>query len=305
MSETLRRAGQKWGRVHAGTRPRKWDQLEMVRADTARRLSGDPSLQVIEALDARLTEGGRTYARAISVGCGMAKPEIALVARGVVGELDLYEISEGSVEQGRAFAERRGVADRVRFHVGDVFEMLEAAPAYDLVYWKHALHHMPDVDAAVSFSRAILREGGWLSALEYCGPDLFQYDEGFLDAAREVYGRVPARLKANPKRPPRPDGTRPSIGRIELVDPEVLRADDPTESTDSAAIVPAIRRHFPGAEIRNLGGMLAHAILHRIAPNFDEESDEDRAVIAMVLEAEARMIERGVCHFCHALAPKG
>jgi SAM-dependent methyltransferase len=102
-----------------------------------------------------------SFARGVSIGCGSASKELRLLRQGIVHHFDLFELSQERIAIGKAAAVRHGVADRVRFHVGDAFS-LDLDDQYDLVYWNNALHHMFDVERALQWSRDRLRPAdGW------------------------------------------------------------------------------------------------------------------------------------------------
>ena len=195
----------------------------------------------------KLLEAGLTLPRAISVGSGNGAKEIGLLETGIVGTVDCFEAGLGACQEGRYLAERQGVADRIRFFNENAFDRTFDA-CYDLVYWNSALHHMPDTIFAVEWSRSWLRTGGLFAMDEYVGASYFQHSDGLMALTNAVLATLPQRLllQSNSQQ----ILTLP-LGRINKDD---LIKIDPTEATDSANILPALEKVFPGANVILTGG---------------------------------------------------
>jgi len=62
------------------------------------------------------------FFRGVSVGCGSGIKEMMLVRAGIVERFELFEISEHRVNLGIETAEKRGISDRIEFHLAHAFE---------------------------------------------------------------------------------------------------------------------------------------------------------------------------------------
>lgn len=246
-------------------------------------------------LEARMREFG-PFGCAVSVGCGNAWKELNLIRHGIVQSFDLYEISSVRVDQARERASALGVIDHVRFHVADAFA---GAPtrAYNLVYWNSSLHHMLDVDQAVRWSRNVLRDGGYFVMDDFVGPTRWQWSDHNLNMVARVRAALPERLLRDPRRSgqllPR------LVGRP---DPAKLEAADPSEAADSDAILPAVTKYFPDAEIIFTGGCLYHLALNDVLANMDDELDQP--LLEMILLIDEQMAAAGHTHHAVAFATK-
>jgi SAM-dependent methyltransferase len=94
-------------------------------------------LPSIPAVAAVLDRGGRIA----DVGCGDGWSAIGLALAHPGVTVDGFDIDAASIEQARTNAADAGVADRVRFHLGDA---ATAAGRYDLVAAYECVHDMPD-----------------------------------------------------------------------------------------------------------------------------------------------------------------
>ncbi|MDQ4021134.1 MAG: class I SAM-dependent methyltransferase [Actinomycetota bacterium] len=107
----------------------------------------------------RLSSGAP--ARVLDVGCGTGWSSIAL-ARAYPGvQVDGVDLDHASVADARRNAADAGVADRVRFEVGDA-AVLNGAGGYDLVCIFEALHDMGDPVGALRQIRGLLGTGALL-----------------------------------------------------------------------------------------------------------------------------------------------
>jgi SAM-dependent methyltransferase len=301
LNETLNKAAQKWDKAHAAKK-RKWLQLRQCRDYFNHKIAKDSTFnRVTEAYAWRLQQELRnksSFQKAISIGCGMGKPEMELVQQGIVKEFDLFEISPVAIEKGQAIAKKLGVQKQVNFYQGDVFS-LEIKDKYDLVYWKSSLHHMLDVNAAVHFCKNFMKVGGVFSAFDYVGPSRFQYSETNLEIINNVLAAIPNKYFKHFKKP---DELLPKI--IAKPSAEKLIAIDPTEAADSENILPAIKQYFPDADITILGGGIARLVLDYIAHNLDEEAEEDETLIKLILLIDDMAAQQGIYHNVFVVARK-
>jgi SAM-dependent methyltransferase len=237
----------------------------------------------------------------VSVGGGIGSKERRALDAGLVETMDIYELSEARIEQGRAAAERAGLADRLRFFHRDAFQG-ERAARYDLVFWNNALHHMFDVDAAVGWSRSVLRDGGLFLMDDFVGPDRFQFSAASLAAASAVRAELPERYLLDPER----RDTKQDV-RVKNVNPAALAASDPSEAVQSGRILGAVAAHFPGVDILPMGGVVYNLALKDIVANFDDADPTDRAQLQSCLTSDAILTAQPAIetHYAIALALKG
>jgi 2-polyprenyl-3-methyl-5-hydroxy-6-metoxy-1,4-benzoquinol methylase len=110
-------------------------------------------LPAIPEVDAVLRRGGRVA----DIGCGEGWSAIGLALAHPGITVDGFDVDGPSVEQARVHAEAAGVADRVRFHLGDA---AAASGSYDLVAAYECVHDMPDpVSVLAAMRRMTTAEG--------------------------------------------------------------------------------------------------------------------------------------------------
>ena len=248
---------------------------------------GKPLTEPSEGCRRRLKDvlRGRVLARGLSVGCGTGSKEMALLTEGLVERFDLWEIASNIAEAGTADAKARGVADRVTYHVGDAFDTTPAG-AYDLVYWDHSLHHMSDVDAALSWSVAALKPGGFILINDYIGPNRLQFTRPEVDRAnafRQRHG-VPGRT-----------AYATTFTRLR----QWRR--DPSEAPQSERIVEAVARRLPGSRLEPIGGTFLNMLGGQVVPL--SRGADNEIVLAMIAE-DGQLREEGSFHFAFVLWQK-
>jgi SAM-dependent methyltransferase len=300
--EATKRAGNYWDEradqlSRVPPRTRWWDD-ETTRRHINALVAGVPIDGIHAGFHQRIADmlAGRIAERAVSVGCGMGTKEMALLEMGVVRHFDLYEISASSIEHGKQAAAQRGLADRLTFHLADAFAV-QPNGSYDVVYWNNALHHMPDVYAALSWSRAMLKEGGLLALDDYVGPSRFQWTDTNLRWANRVRSSLPARLLRNPYAP---ETLVPVM--IDRPTPESVIAVDPSEAMDSERTIDALRTTFGEVDVIPTGGALYHLALNDIFWNFDSPEDLDH--LKQILLSDQILAESGTTQYAVAFAHK-
>lgn len=246
------RTGQKWDRESSlladpseeAARRRYWTHHPVVRDWVNRRGGGHPS----DWLAANLPSPARTV---VSIGAGVARTELDLLAGGAMARLVLFDPSEGSLEAAVATALELGVADRVTA-VPTAFapEMLAELADVDAVLFISSLHHFDRVDELLAELRDRLMPGTRILADEYVGPNRFDFPATDRRAAAVAYQAIPESLRCQWPTLPAPD-------------PLAVAQDDPSEAVDSAQILTALGRTFDATtRIWPIGGALAYQIWH-------------------------------------------
>lgn len=142
-------------------------------AASSLRTSSAPSARLYESLswligglydrfadEAAAAAAGTADPRVLEVGPGPGDVAVRLAARVPGLQLTGLDIDPAMVALAEARAARAGVADRVRFVVGDVTAMPFEDASFDLVISSFSAHHWPDGPAAFTEIRRVLRPGG-------------------------------------------------------------------------------------------------------------------------------------------------
>lgn len=236
------------------------------------------------------------FNRGISIGCGAGAKGIQLVKSGLVKHFDLFEISPTRVEQGLRLAQANGIDKQVSYFLENAFD--QTLGTYDLVYWNNALHHMLDVGAAITWSRAHLIPGGWFVMDDFVGPSRFQWSDANLEYATRVRCLLPERFLRNPsdltKQLP-VEVRRPTVGS--------MIKDYPTEASDSDRILSSLIKIFPDALIIPTGGFLYNLALNDVIAHFDETRD-DLPLLQSILMSDEFLAFGGMTHYATALAQR-
>ena len=104
--------------------------------------------------------------RVLDVGSGPGVVTCLLARAFPDAEVVAVDATEGLLERARARAERLGLAGRVRTHLAEVPDGLDALGGADLIWSSKALHHVGDQRAAVAALAGHLRPGGLLAVSE-------------------------------------------------------------------------------------------------------------------------------------------
>jgi SAM-dependent methyltransferase len=276
--------------------PKKSGLKALIRAHTSMRVCGRPVRRAGEALliEIRRRCHGEAFRRAISIGAGTAAAEMDLLSAGIVAHFDIFEFASERMRLARTRAEHLGLDDRITFHHGDAFG--QRHQPYDLVYWRNALHHMPDVRAVVGWSADTLVRNGLFVMSEYTGPNRLQYTDAQMAICDDALAMVPDSYFCLS------DGTKISRKCVRPSKRALIKR-DPSEAPDSESILPAVMDTFPEASVTNIGGLVYFAGLRRILHSFTEP--RDKALIDSLLKTDARLADQGDSLFHAAFARKG
>jgi SAM-dependent methyltransferase len=218
-----------------------WNDIEVVRQELNRRLSGDPERDWVDQL--RTATGDRQFKRALMLNCGNGHVDRGLLSRGVVAETIGIDCSPDLLEEARAHA---AVTDLpARYHLLDVNGADFPEGPYDLVVNFAAAHHIQRLDRVLRKACALLADDGYLVAFDYVGPHRNQYPWAMWEAAHQANLSLPAEL-------------RQEMGYPHL--PTML-AHDPTEAIHSELLMDVTRRYFVVDEYIPLGGGIGYLLL--------------------------------------------
>ena len=275
MSDAERRArvGAVWSQDVEKDPGWYWMAHPAVRARLNRIASGRADWDSYDRLAALVRErGGRVpISRAVSLGCGFGGLERDLVRRGIITEIDAYDIAPGAIEEARRLAGDAGLSG-LRYHVADLEHVDFPPGAVDVVFAHQSVHHVERLEELFATVAAMLRPGGLFHLHEFVGPTRFQWTEAQVGLVNTFLERLPPRLRALPSGEPRALQGRATVAQ--------MIAADPSEAVRSADILPVLAKWFDIVEHRPLGGALLHLGLGGIAQNFDPDSPGDAAVLA-------------------------
>ncbi len=294
------RAARHWTSVSGRKRPSRlrWWESQLIVQHVNEKICGQPVAELGAASPILIKQRfpGRTFPRAVSIGCGTGEKEMFLIQAGLVEEFHLFELSKARVEQGIDLAKRLGLSKNVRFFNRN--GLTSTTPrSYDLVHWNNSLHHMLNVDQAIRWSRDVLRPAGLFFMDDFVGPDRMQWSSKMLSMASRVRTALPDRCLQDPRR-----AGRSLRRRLRKPNRMMMLISDPTECADSARILPIIKTVFPNAEIRPMGGVIYHLALNDVLHNLDEDADRD--LLEQLLRIDDICTRLGEYHYAVAVAEK-
>jgi SAM-dependent methyltransferase len=238
-----------------------WMAHPMVRDRINTLISGDQSLDAYARLGGWLNEHGRKLPldRSISLGCGFGGLERDLASRGMIREMDAFDLAAGAIAEARRLADEAGYG-WIRYHVADLETQDFPSSHYDAVFAHSSVHHVERLEVLFAAVRRALRRGGIFHLNEYVGPTRFQWTDAQLHLINGFLDSIPERLRRTPI------GRKPPVVRPTI---EQMMAMDPTEAVRSADIRTVLLQYFTIVEERPCGGTLLHLGLGDIAQNFD------------------------------------
>jgi SAM-dependent methyltransferase len=226
----------------------------------------------------------------ISIGCGAAEDEILLLEQGVLDKLIICDISDEQLNRAEAFAKSRGI-DTGRLIRRNMVDFDAPLPErVDLFYWRQSLHHMFDTEQTILWCRDNLSDGGAIYCNDACPPNYMQWKDEVLSWVELYRNSLPPKYLMSPFSEGEYLASLPQIPSVEY-----WKSVDPTECADSAAIIPAILKHAPSANITYLGGCIFALALNDIINNF--RSEDDVPLLRNALLVDKLMSRLGMNYF--------
>ena len=263
-----------------------WLQHPMVRERTNMLISGSKHADAYGRLADFLAEHGHpdTLARCASLGCGSGGLERDLVRRGMVGDIEGYDPSEGAIAEARRLAADLGLGN-VHYHTADLAKLVLPEAHFDAIFTHSSLQTVEALESVVATVRRALKPGGLFHLNEFVGPSCFQWSDAQIRLINEFLSTLPDRLLETPT------GRKPPVERPPV---EHMLVAHPTNGVRSSEIRDVVTRYFDILEERPYGGTLLHFGLGDIAQNFDVANPEDVGHLERFFEMEDQALADGV-----------
>jgi 2-polyprenyl-3-methyl-5-hydroxy-6-metoxy-1,4-benzoquinol methylase len=233
---------------------------------------------------ARTWLADRPGLRALSPGCGTGVWEIDWARLGVFENITGIDISPEQIERASQLAKDAGLDEVLGYRVADARQVLrEEERQADVVLVLQALHHFDHVEETLELIARALRPGGLLIFDDYVGPSRYQWTKAQMRAANALLAELPAERRIQNDGRIKRRAQRPSLLS--------MRLDAPAEAAESAALMPALRRHFTIVEEHSYGSIL-HLALHDIAHNFMADDPATAQLVEQCIAAEDQALAR-------------
>lgn len=181
------------------------DRYVLARGD-----EGAYRLQVVNSVHGPDTEalllraGLRPGLRVADIGCGVGAVSTWIARQvGPAGEVVGVDLGPDQVRKAREHAETEGISN-TQFVAGDAIDTGLVREAFDLVYCRFVLMHLPDPAAALREMRELVRPGGTLVCEDgdftrpFCEPPSPAFDRAF-ELYRQIGERRGLDFRIGPK----------------------------------------------------------------------------------------------------------
>lgn len=182
-----------------------WMAHPQVQARLNTLASGDPGHDAYDRLITVLKGCGVALPleHGVSIGCGFGALERDLAGRGIVREIDAYDIASGAIVEARRLAEEGGFTG-LRYHVADLEVEFCNPGTADAVFAHQSVHHIERLEEVFDAVAATLKPTGIFHLHEFVGPTRFQWTDAQIELVNCFLQSLPPRLRALPSGEPRP-----------------------------------------------------------------------------------------------------
>ena len=158
---------------------------------------------------------GRTFARALSIGCGTGALERDLIQRGICERIDAYDGALASL----AIAREEGQGLPIRYFAADFNRPVLPQGVYDAVFFHQSLHHVAKLEKLLRQVIWALKPDGLVYLDEYVGPSRTWWTDARYARQRELFRELV-----------------PEHARLSKELPFPIVYEDPSEAVQSGAI---------------------------------------------------------------------
>lgn len=277
-----------WGEMAKGSAVSHWTDSRVVLEHISRLISGDPAQGWFEyACRKYLLKSGRGVENGLSLGCGDGTLEREARRLGACRLMDAYDLAPGAVEEARCAAARESI-DGIDYRVANLEEIELPQRRYDVVFASASVHHIKNLEHLFEQVAACLRPGGLFIMNEYVGPTQFQASPRSVQIINDILALLPPKLRRRASQP------EEVVTRFQVQTIESMNEIDPSEAIRSADILRLLPRWFTVLERKDFGGTINHHLLRDIAHNFDQDTPDGAAPLALLCYLESLLIREGV-----------
>jgi ubiquinone/menaquinone biosynthesis C-methylase UbiE len=217
--------------------------------------------------------------RLLSIACGVGNREIKLAESGHFEEVVGIDLSSDLIMEASRKVKERNLQN-ISFKQADFYSFKLNEREFDVVLFHMALHHFKNIDGIAQRVRHTLKDDGILILNEYVGKNRLQFTASQVCHMNRLLGYIPERYRKR---------YLTGITKKKVYAPGLLRMiiSDPSESVESATILPAIHKYFKVVEEKNIGGDLLMMVLKDIAHHFISHNDtEGKKILEKLFEEE-------------------
>jgi len=217
----------------------------------------------------------QTNQKMLSVVCGNGWQDRELDKifnfRQIVG----YDISPSLIKEAKTHAPSR----KFHYYLADLNRDSLHQKNFDLAINLAGLHHIANMDHAVSQVYQSLKTNGIFANFDYIGPQRNQYSDDDLRYMNQMQHNFPEKL----------------VGRQLILRPslEIMLQEDPSEAVGSENIIPTLKKYFQIKYLRYLNGGMLYQVLYNHIQNFDPRRQSHQRLLLKNLALEKKLTAQG------------
>ncbi len=255
-----------------------------IKSYIAKRAFGSESVDFFEHIRRNY---GKSFEHGASLGSHHANFERDLMTRGLVRNMDCYEISPGAIVKAKALAQNDGLTN-IRFFEQNLNDMKFERAKYNAIFAFKSLHHVENLEGLFERVRAALLPDGYFFVDDFFGPRRLQWTDEQLRITNEILALLPDELKVDL------GSFRPKIhGERKRSSIEENIAIDPSEAVRSDDVLPVLKKYFEVIEEKDYGGNIYLLLFNKIMGNFRDDHPLSQTIIRLIMYIEEQALKTG------------
>jgi len=161
---------------------------------------------------------------------------------------------------------------------------------YDLLLCIDVLSHIRNLDMFLSNAKDILKDDGFIIALEYIGPAHFQWAERDIGIADMLYKAFNGQY----------DLPATSVQQSAKIS-DYTNEKGVEAAVSSETVIPMLQKRFDIVAVRYFGGPLYNLLLNKILQRLDQENGKDAMLMKTIMQCEQVLIKNGILENQYAM----
>ena len=279
--------------------PFDWSDSSIVREYMNKCISGNPDIGWLQHACQKYLKLLFGTKHCLSLGCGSGALERQVRRLAVCDTIDAIDIAQSAIEEARRLQQEQNITG-INYYQANIENIRLPVNRYDAVFSSSTVHHIRNLEGLFEQIKGAMKESGFFIMAEYVGPSQFQFTDKVIDIINGILQTLPSAYKKLTSDPTR---TKEFFVRVTR---QYMNANDPSEAARSDEIILLLSSYFKIVERRDYGGTILHMLLQDIIANFNHDDEKDRAVLKLLIQLEATLIQEKVLasDFCFLVAQK-
>ena len=220
----------------------------------------------------------------LSIGSGTGFYEREFARQECFSKIVGIELSENRIKEANKLALKNDF--NIKYLNENFYDIDFKNERFDVILFNSSLHHFENIEIFLSkHIKPLLSKNGYIVICDYIGKNRLYVPNFQLDEINKLIKIIPKEYRKYAKI---------SNYKNKVYSPGLIRMklSDPSEASDSEAILPSLHKYFNVLEEKQLGMNLIMPLMRGISHNFIDDNNEIKQILNTLLSADINFVNK-------------